>query len=518
MKEYRLWLMSLTVLTLTACQEAPAPQQDTATTQSAPAKKPNLVIIYADDLGYGDVSSYGATGVSTPNIDAIAAKGLKLTDAHASAATCTPSRYSLLTGEHGFRSKAAILPGDAPLLISPEQPTLPKLLKKAGYASAVIGKWHLGLGYGDVDWNQPVKPGPLEIGFDYSFLLPATGDRVPTVYLENHDVVNLDSSDPLQVSYQHNIGDQPTGQSHPELLRVKADPQHSNTIVNGVSRIGSMAGGRSAYWVDEEFPDIFTAKAVDFMRKHKDQPFFLFHSMHDIHVPRLPNPRFKGASTMGPRGDAIAQLDWITGQIVKELETLGIADNTILIFTSDNGPVLDDGYEDLAVELLGEHKPAGPLRGGKYSAYEAGTRVPTIVYWPGTIAPAQSDALVSQLDIYATMADILGLPLAEGEAIDSLAQTQTWLGQTATGREWLALESVGTVSLRHKDWKYVRPFQSESLPAWLHNKDIETGLQASQQLYNLTDDIAERHNLADTKPNKVTAMQQKLGEIIANGY
>ncbi len=518
MKDYRPWLVSLLVLTLSACQEAPEKQQNMEIRPAAQQPKPNLVIIYADDLGYGDVGSYGATGVATPNIDTIAAKGLKLTDAHASAATCTPSRYSLLTGEHGFRSKAAILPGDAPLLISPEQPTLPKLLKKAGYASAVIGKWHLGLGYGDVDWNQAVKPGPLEIGFDYSFLLPATGDRVPTVYLENHHVVDLELDDPLEVNYQQNIGNRPTGHSHPELLRVKADPQHSNTIVNGVSRIGSMKGGESAYWVDEEFPDIFTAKAVDFMRKHKDQPFFLFHSMHDIHVPRMPNPRFKNASTMGPRGDAIAQLDWMTGQIVQELEKLGIADNTILIFTSDNGPVLDDGYQDMAVELLGEHKPAGPLRGGKYSAYEAGTRVPTIVYWPGTIAPAQSDALVSQLDIYATMADIIGLPLAEAEAMDSEVQTPAWLGQSDKGRDWLALESVGTVSLRHGKWKYIRPLQNESLPAWLHNKDIETGLQGTQQVFNLETDIGEQRNLAATEPERVVTMQQKLGEIISSGY
>lgn len=480
--------------------------------------KPNLVIIYADDLGYGDISSYGATGVNTPNIDALAAKGLKLTDSHASAATCTPSRYSLLTGEHGFRSNAAILPGDAPLLINPDQATLPKLLKKAGYASAVVGKWHLGLGYGEVDWNQAVKPGPLEIGFDYSFLLPATGDRVPTVFLENHHVVNLDSADPLSVSYKENIGNLPTGLSHPEMLRVKADPQHSNTIVNGVSRIGSMDGGESAYWVDEDFPDVFTAKAVDFIRQHKDQPFFLFHSMHDIHVPRLPHKRFQGKSGMGPRGDAIVQLDWMTGQIVKELEAQGIADNTILIFTSDNGPVLDDGYHDMAVEMLGEHKPSGPFRGGKYSAYEAGTRVPAIVYWPGHVQPKESAALTSQIDIYASMAKLLGLELAEGEAIDSLPQLDAWLGNTDTGREFLVKESVGTVSLRQGNWKYIRPFLGEDLPAWLKNKDIEVGLQKSEQLYNLTNDAAEQDNLAANNLNKVNQMKLKLEHIISSGY
>ncbi|MGI2258043.1 sulfatase family protein [Shewanella sp. GXUN23E] len=510
-------------LLLQACNPSTQAQSNATAAQpgvaEASAKKaPNLVIIYADDLGYGDVGSYGATGVATPNIDALAANGLKLTDAHASAATCTPSRYSLLTGEHGFRSKAAILPGDAPLLISPSQPTLPKLLKQAGYASAVIGKWHLGLGDGQVDWNQAVKPGPLELGFDYSFLLPATGDRVPTVYLENHHVVGLEQADPLEVNYQHNIGQRPTGLDHPELLRMKADPQHSNTIVNGVSRIGSMSGGEAAYWVDEEFADIFTEKAVNFMRAHKDQPFFLFHSMHDIHVPRLPNPRFKGKSSMGPRGDAIAQLDWITGQIIKELNTLGIADNTIVMFTSDNGPVLHDGYEDQAVELVGDHRPAGVFRGGKYSAYEGGTRVPTILYWPGTIAPRESAALVSQLDIYATMADILGLKLADDEAIDSVPLTDVWLGNSDQGREWLVKESVGTLSLRHNNWKYIRPFQGESLPDWLHNKDVETGLQHEQQLYNLSNDAGETTNLAVNESSQLAQMQTRMEQIVQQGY
>ncbi|ACA87922.1 sulfatase family protein [Shewanella woodyi] len=498
--------------------EQPIQPEANANLASTELGKPNLVIIYADDLGYGDISSYGGTGVNTPNIDALAAKGLRLTDSHASAATCTPSRYSLLTGEHGFRSDAAILPGDAPLLISPKQATLPKLLKRAGYASAVIGKWHLGLGYGDVDWNQAVKPGPLEIGFDYSFLLPATGDRVPTVFLENHHVLDLQATDPLSVSYQENIGTLPTGISHPQLLKMKADPQHSNTIVNGVSRIGSMTGGESAYWIDEDFPDIFTAKAVDFIREHKDQPFFLFHSMHDIHVPRLPHKRFQGKSGMGPRGDAIVQLDWMTGQIVKELEKQGIAENTIVIFTSDNGPVLDDGYHDNAVEMLGNHKPSGPFRGGKYSAYEAGTRVPTIVYWPEHIQPKESDALTTQIDIYASMAELLRLDLVEDEAIDSIPQLDAWLGRTENGREFLVKESVGTISLRHGEWKYIRPFLDDALPDWLKNKDIEVGLQKSEQLYKLTDDMAEQHNLANSHSDRVNNMKQKLEQIIESGY
>ncbi|MGJ8681826.1 sulfatase-like hydrolase/transferase, partial [Paraglaciecola sp.] len=250
-----------------------AKQSSASSTQ---AVKPNIVIFYVDDLGYGDLSSYGMTATQTPNVDALAADGIRYTDAHSSAATCTPSRYSLLTGQFAFRNDAAILPGDAPLIIDHTKPTLPKMLKKAGYKTAVVGKWHLGLGDGFVDWNKDVKPGPLELGFDYSFLMPATGDRVPTVYLENHKVVNLDPNDPITISYEERIGNRPVGTESPELLKQTADLQHSRTIVNGISRIGWMAGGKSAEWVDEDFPHVFTDKAKDFIKDSKDAPFMLF--------------------------------------------------------------------------------------------------------------------------------------------------------------------------------------------------------------------------------------------------
>ncbi|MDH3430768.1 MAG: arylsulfatase [Gammaproteobacteria bacterium] len=486
--------------------------------ESETSRPPNLVIFYVDDLGYGDVGSYGAVGVETPSVDRLAAEGVRFTDAHSSAATCTPSRYSLLTGEHGFRSQAEILPGDAPALIRPGKPTLPAMLKRAGYTTAVVGKWHLGLGEGAVDWNTDVKPGPLEIGFDYSFLLPATGDRVPTVYLENHRVVDLDPADPIEVSYRKKVGNRSTGYENPELLRVKADRQHSDTIVNGVSRIGHMGGGESALWVDEEFPDVFTEKAVAFVRANKDRPFFLFHSFHDIHVPRLPNPRFAGKSTMGPRGDAIAQMDWIVGTLVKELEELGIAENTLVIFTSDNGPVLDDGYADQSVERLGEHKPWGPFRGGKYSSFEAGTRVPTITWWPGTVSAGESAALLSQVDIYASIAKLVGVDRAEDEAADSMNQLDAWLGRSARGRDLLLLESVGGLSLRDGNWKYIVPFSGKTLPDWLPAKGIEGGISPEPQLYDLGNDIREQLNLAPDRPNRVRDMQITVDRIVERGY
>jgi len=477
---------------------------------------PNIVIFYVDDLGYGDVGNYGAIGVETPHIDRLAANGVRFTDAHSSAATCTPSRYALLTGEHGFRSDAKILRGDAPLLIPVGKPTLPAMLKQAGYATAVVGKWHLGLGNGDLDWNGKISPGPLEIGFDYAFLLPATGDRVPTVYVDDHKVVDLDPADPIEVSYTDKVGDRPTGFENPELLRYEAGHSHNKTIVNGVSRKGYMAGGESALWVDEEFPDIFSGRATEFIRANKDRPFFLFHSFHDIHVPRLPNPRFKGMSTMGPRGDAIAQTDWIVGALITELEELGIDDRTLVIFTSDNGPVLNDGYEDQAVELLGEHKPAGPLRGSKYSMFEGGTRVPTASYWPGKIRPGISNALVSQLDIYASIARLVGVEMSDNEAIDSRDQLDVWLGQSGTGREFLLEESGGGVSLRFEQWKYIAPAAAPR--RWTTTAGIELGQSNVPQLYDLSSDIGEKVNLANDNPDLVSRLQFELERIVGDTY
>lgn len=473
---------------------------------------PNIVLIYVDDLGYGDLGCYGAKGVSTPNVDRLARNGLKFTGAHCAAATCTPSRYALLTGRHAFRKKAAVLPGDAPLLIDTQRPTLASMLKKAGYATAVVGKWHLGLGNGAVNWNTEIRPGPLELGFDHCFLIPATGDRVPTVYVEDHRVVNLRPNDPIVVSYKNPVGNRPTGESHPELLRFTADAQHNKTIVNGVSRIGYMQGGEAALWVDEEFPDVLNNKAKAFINKNKDRPFFLYYAYPDIHVPRLPNARFQAKSTMGVRGDAIVQMDWMTGEIARELEKLGLAQNTLILFTSDNGPVLNDGYADEAEKKLGAHRPVGPFRGGKYSAYEAGTRVPTIAYWPGQIRPGESDALLSQLDFYASLASLTGQPLGKEEAIDSENYLQAWLGRSIDGRRELVEESI-SLSLRDGSWKYIRPVKKGNYD-WVAQKNIEGGFQYTAQLYNLEKDVGERHNIAEQHPEKVAAMEQRLQEIV----
>ncbi|WP_114778553.1 sulfatase family protein [Botryobacter ruber] len=504
-----LYLMLLALLV--SCS---GPGKENAYVENVKGKKPNIVVIYVDDLGYGDLGSYGAKGVETPNVDRLAREGVRFTDAHSTAATCTPSRFSLLTGKHAFRNEAAILPGDAPLLIRPGTPTIAGMLQKAGYKTGVVGKWHLGLGDGSINWNDSIAPGPNEIGFDYSFLIPATGDRVPTVYTENHRVVGLDPNDPILVSYAGKVGNEPTGLSHPDLLSMKADTQHSQTIINGVSRIGYMAGGKAARWKDEDFPDVLTQKARTFISKNKDNPFFLYFSFHDIHVPRIIHPRFAGKSSMGPRGDAIVQMDWVTGEIMKALEKAGVADNTLIIFTSDNGPVLDDGYADQAVELLGDHDPFGSFRGGKYSAYEAGTRVPTITYWPGVIKPGVNNALVSQIDLFASLAALAGQELEEGDAPDSENMLQTWLGHSGKGRETL-IEEAFVLALRAGDWKYIAP--GSRVPDWMKNKDIDGGVMLKPQLFNLKQDVREEKNVAAANPEKVKEMQRILQEIVDKG-
>jgi len=473
--------------------------------------KPNIVVIYVDDLGYGDLSAYGATEVKTPNVDKLANGGLRFTDAHCSASTCTPSRYSLLTGSYAFRKNAAVLPGDAPLLISTDTPTLPGMLQKKGYKTAVIGKWHLGLGDGNVDWNSKVSPGPLEIGFDYSYLIPSTGDRVPSVLLENHHVVGLDQEDPLQISYKKKIGNDPTGNENPDLERYASDDFHGKTIVNGVARIGYMSGGNSARFKDETVPYQMLHKARVFIDENKEQAFFLYFSFHDIHVPRLPDTRFQGATKMGVRGDAIVQMDYITGEIVKHLEKRGLAENTLIIFSSDNGPVLDDGYADAAVSLLGDHLPGGPYKGNKYSAFEAGTRVPTILYWPGKIEPKTSTALLTQTDLYASLAELVGYKLAANEAPDSQAMWNTFSGKSEKGREYLLEESV-TLSLRYGDYKYIHPTKKRA--SWIEKeKNIQSGTSLEPQLYDLSKDIYESKNIAEKNKKLVKKLSKEIERI-----
>lgn len=479
----------------------------------AAAQRPNIVYIYADDVGYGDISCYGAQRVQTPNLDRLASSGVRFTNAHSSASTCTPSRYTLLTGEYAWRQKGTgILPGDASLIIKPGRVTLPSMFKQSGYATGAVGKWHLGLGNGNVDWNQDIKPGPLEIGFDYSFLIPATGDRTPCVFVENHRVVGLDPKDPIVVNYDHKVGNDPTGREHPELLKMKYSHGHDQTIVNGISRIGYMSGGKAARWVDEDIADTITGKAVSFIERQKANPFFLYFATHDIHVPRVPNKRFVGKTPMGPRGDAIAELDWSVGQVLATLERNKLTENTIVIFSSDNGPVVDDGYQDQAVEKLGGHKPAGPWRGGKYSAYDGGTKVPFILKWPGKVKPGVSDAMICQVDLLASFADLTGQKLPHEAAPDSLDMLPALLGQSKTGRTSL-VEHAGALSLIVGEWKVIEAHPGPKLDITKN----ELGNDAKPQLFHLSVDPSEKNDVAEQHPDKVKELLAMLEKIKSAG-
>lgn len=500
-------LLAVTFLTLfLSCQSG-----NQSSNKKDSVEKPNIVFIYIDDLGYGDISCQGAVGVQTPHVDTLAKKGIRFTDAHSSASTCTPSRYALLTGSYAFRNNAAILPGSAPLLIRPGTPTLPGMLQEEGYKTAVIGKWHLGLGNGSPDWNEELKPGPLEIGFDYSYIVPATLDRVPTVFVKGHHIVNLSTGDPIAINYHHKIGNLPTGLEHPEMLKMQTDSQHSGTIVDSISRIGFMKGGQSAWWKDENIAQRLINQVRSFISKNKKHPFFLYFAVTDIHVPRDPNARFVGKSSMGPRGDAIVEMDWSTGQVMKILDSLGLAKNTLVIFSSDNGPILDDGYEDQAVQLAGKDKPGGPFNGAKYSAFEAGTRMPTILYWPGKVKPGISDALFTQVDLYASLADLVGHKLKPGEAPDSYDMLDVLLGKSKEGRKTM-LEEAYTLALRMDHWKYIAP-QTKPTPEWMKYKAVATGLSYSPQLYNLKNDIGEKNNVVKEHPKIAEKMKKKLTHI-----
>lgn len=487
------------------------------TVDAQTAGRPNIVLIYADDVGYGDISCNGATKIKTPNIDRLAAEGLRFTNAHASSSTCTPSRYSILTGHYAWRKKnTGIAAGDASSIIDVGQTTLASMLQHAGYKTAVVGKWHLGLGAEKgPDWNGDIKPGPNDLGFNYSYIIPATPDRVPCVYVENNHVVNLDPNDPITVSYKGPVGNVPTGKEHPELLKMMYSKEHDQTIINGISRIGYMTGGKTAWWKDEEMGDVLITKARQFVSNNKANPFFLYFAIHDIHVPRAPNPRFVGKSGMGARGDAILELDYTTGEILKTLDSLKLTKNTIVIFSSDNGPILDDGYKDDAVEKLNGHTPGGPLRGGKYSKFDAGTRMPMIIKWPGTVKPnTVSDALIGQIDFVASFAKLAGQQLPNDAAPDSFDMLDALLGKFNTGRSSLVEQGNGLAILKG-NWKYIAPSAGAPL---MKEKNMETGNSPEPQLYDLKTDIGEKNNVAAQYPAKVKELAALLEAIKANQH
>jgi arylsulfatase A-like enzyme len=326
--------------------------------------------------------------------------------------------------------------------------------------------------------------------------------------------VGLDPNDPLKVSFTGKIGADPTGKEHPGLLKLHPSHGHDQTIINGVSRIGYSSGGKSAQWSDEEMADEYVRRATRFITENKATPFFLFFSTHDIHVPRIAHPRFAGKSSMGPRGDVILQLDWCVGELLSVLEQNQLTKNTLVIFTSDNGPVVDDGYRDDAKEKLGSHSPSGPLRGGKYSIFEAGTRVPFIARWPDRIKPGVSDALISQVDFLATFAALARQEFNQKTAPDTQNILLALLGDSPTARATL-IEHTGGLAVRQENWKFI---PKRSGPKRNANTDTETGNDPEPQLYDLSTDLGEKENIANKHPDKVRELTAILESERAKGF
>jgi arylsulfatase A-like enzyme len=496
------------------------------------AERPNFVLLYADDIGWGDLGCYGAKVIPTPNLDRLASQGVRFTAGYCTSATCTPSRYSLLTGEYAWRRQGTgVLPGDARMIIRPGRPTMASSLAKMGYATGVVGKWHLGLGSGDVDWNGKIAPSPNDIGFGYSFIMAATGDRVPTVYVEDGRVVGLDPKDPIEVSYKSPYPGDPDLKLEAERAKLKMDWSHGHNmaLVNGVGRIGWMKGGKSAVWNDETMGDAFAGKACEFIARSKGRPFLLYYASHENHVPRLPHPRYAGRTPLGPRGDAVVAFDDQVGRILAELDRHGLTERTVIVVSSDNGPILDDGYKDQSTELNAKagHEPAGPFRSGKYSILEGGTRVPFIVRWPGR-APAGkvSDALVSQVDLPATFVKLAGGDAAEYATLDARDHSAALLG--GAGRELLVSSTQGgQLSVRDARWKYIPGTGQKGKAAWksvavqpgkAEDFKRDAAEQGKDRLFDLVADPAERDNVAAAHPEVVARLKAALDAERAKGF
>ena len=357
------------------------------------------------------------------------------------------------------------------------------------------------------------QPALGDLGFDYHYIMAATADRVPCVFIENGKVANYDPSDPIEVSYTKNFPGEPTGKDNPELLyNLHPSNGHDMSIVNGISRIGFMKGGGKALWKDENIADSITVHAIDFIKQHKDEPFFMYFATNDVHVPRFPHDRFRGKNPMGLRGDAIAQFDWTVGQLMETLDQLGLTENTLIILSSDNGPVVADGYKDKAEELLNGHTPSGPWRGNKYSAFESGTAVPVIVRWPQKIKKTgDSDVLMSQIDWLASLGALINARLPKGSAPDSYDRLGNLIGTDKTDRPWIVEQSMNhTLSVRTKDWKYIEP--NDDPTTFMKAEKIETGNLNVPQLYEM-EKVSEQENVAEKYPEKVFELQTILRQV-----
>jgi arylsulfatase A-like enzyme len=483
--------------------------------QNEKVEKPNVVIIYADDLGYGDIGCYGATKVKTPNMDRLASQGKLFTDAHTVSAVCSPSRYALLTGEYPFRidSFRPVFDKEA-CLIDTSKLTIAGMLKEVGYTTGIIGKWHLGFGVDEPDWNGELNPGPLELGFDYYYGIPVVNSHPPFVYVENHHVVGLEPDDPIVYGKT----------AETKRFREKAN-------------IDKMGGAKKAHslYDDEMIGTTLTAKATNWIKENKDHPFFLYFPTTNIHHPFTPHPRFNETSEAGMYGDFIHELDWIVGEVLKTLEEENLVDNTLVILTSDNGGMLNIGGQEAR---MAGHKANGELLGFKFDAWEGGHRIPLIIRWPGKIeAGSTTDQLMTSVDIFSTLASIVGYDLKSDDALDSYNMLPVWLGTTTEEiRDKAALAALKepNMALRKGDWVFIgaqggggfsvrRPGHGAlGGPAALKfanevNSDVEDGKLKPDappaQLYNLNVDLSQSQNVIREYPDIAKKMKEELDKI-----
>lgn len=490
--------------------------------QSLAQDRPNVVVILADDLGYGDLGCYGATKLKTPHIDKIAKEGRIFTDAHSVSAVCTPSRYGMLTGEYPFRANIwGPLGRSNKLLIDTGKLTLAKVMKQQGYATACIGKWHLGFGEKTPNnWNERLVPGPLQLGFDYYFGVPHVNSGPPYVYVENEYVVGIDPNDPLVLN-----GTPIT----PTMLYPDKSPN-------------KFSGGEKAHalYVDETIGTTLAGKAVKWIKDQKDQPFFLYLATTNIHHPFTPHQRFKGTSESGRYGDFVHELDWIVGEVMNALNEAQVSGNTLVIFTSDNGGMLNKGGRE-AWEM--GHRMNGDLLGFKFDVWEGGHRVPFITRWPGRIeANSKSNQLLSNIDLLATMASLTGFDLLPGAAPDSYNMLEAFTDNPKEQiRKHLVLAPFKrqSLALRMGKWMYIGNKGGGGWEGLIGNGHIVGGAKALQftgeknsdvedgayrpeapmeQLYNLEVDLSQRENVTLQNPEITKMMKETLRLITQTNY
>lgn len=478
---YRFALLSVILFTA-ACTN----RTSTETKQD----NPNILIILADDMGYGDTGCYNPESkIPTPNIDKLAVSGMRFTDAHSAGSTCTPSRYGLLTGQYPTRNSRNYKEG----LIEPGKLTIASLLKNSGYKTACIGKWHQGM----IDEKNPqpgVKliGGPNDHGFDYFFGLPASLDIPPYYYVENSMSV-LSPSDSIGASNTPGI----------------------SPIQGAFWRAGKIAPGYEHKNVVDELAE----KAEEHIENHftdNSQQLFLYFTLPSPHTPWLPNDEFKGSTAVGDYGDYVAQVDGVVGRLLRKFKELDQANNTLVIFTSDNGPV----WYPEDVDKYG-HNSTGKLRGMKGDAWEGGHRMPFIVNWHEKIEPnTVTDQLTCFTDLLATFAEITGQKIPEKSDTDSYSFLHQLTGQESEfpERENLVLKGSRKNSyfIKSGDWKFIDyPSSGGFSEGYMKSNGIEIG-DTPKQLYNLTKDIGETENLYNTYRKKADELSNQLNEIISN--